>query len=418
MKTESLRRKVMVCSAVFFGLIALFTLWMTLAFCIPESWIEWHVEEANYTYSIQKDWNTYFTFGTHAARVDDGDDNMMINHAIQADPEMNALEAAMSINGYSRYWHGYLTWLRPMLVLYTQGQLRYIYMMVFFMLFCMLLVSMALHIRRRAGIPAAVALSIALSACYLTIIPTCMQYTHVFLIAFIACIVLLRCYERVRNHLPLLFMVVGMLTSFIDFLTAPLLTLGIPLLMCLFIENHNVDAFSWKAQCRRIFVCSALWAIGYVGCWACKWILSTIVLGPGEMGVAAGKIADWTSEMGAESRWVAFDKNIRYYFREQGLRVYVVFAIPLAILLIRLIRCHNPLWRRGLVYLPVCIYPYLWYLVVNGHSHYHPFFSHRIQAITAFGVLLFLIDLACWDKKALPCAKPTEQAALSERKSD
>lgn len=406
MATTNWKRRILVYTLVFVGLIGLFTLLMTLAFCIPQNLIEWHVESSNYTFSIQSEWRTYFIFETNAARVDDGDDNIMINHALVADPDMNALEAAMSINGYSRYWHGYLVWLRPLLVLYDQGQLRYVYMMVFFMLLCMLFTSMTRHIKKGTGVPAAVALSIALSACYITIIPTCMQYTHVFLITFAACIILLRYYDRVNRNLPLFFMIVGMLTSFIDFLTAPLITLGIPLLMYLFIENHNSEAFSWKKRLWDIFICSALWAVGYIGCWACKWILSVLVLDSGEFGVAFGKISDWTSDMGAGSRWVAFDKNIRYYFFEQGIRIYLVFALPLAVLLWRIVFHRNRNWHKGLVYLPVGIYPYLWYLVINGHSHFHPFFSHRIQAITSLSIMMFLIDLALWDTKKEPFSQP------------
>lgn len=394
-----IKRKILIYTATFLGLIILFTTLMTLSFCIPEERLSWHVESSNYSLSILREWRTYFLFGTDAARVDDGDDNMMINHAIKADPEMNALEAAMSINGYSRYWHGYLTWLRPMLVLYDLGQLRYVYMMVYFMLYGTLLASMALRLKKQTGIPAAIALSIALTACYMTIIPTCMQYTHVFLITFIACILLLRYHQRLRNALPLFFMVVGMLTSFIDFLTAPLLTLGIPLLMCLYIQNQQDEEFEWKKRIWTIFTCSALWGIGYVGCWACKWFLSSLILGHNEFGTAASKIGDWTSEMGAESRWVAFEKNIRFYFFEQGIRVYLVFAIPVIALALKIIRHWNKGWYKGLVYLPVGLFPYMWYLVVNGHSHFHPFFSHRIQAITAFSVMLFLIDLAKWDVK-------------------
>ncbi len=391
------KRRILTYAAVFFGLVLLFTTLMTLVFCIPEELLEWHVESSNYSFSVQFEWRTFFLFGTDAARVDNGDDRMMINHALKADPQMNALEAAMSINGYSRYWHGYLVWLRPLLVLYNLGQLRYFYMMVFFMLLCLTATSMAQ--RLKAGLPAAIALTIAVSACYLTVIPTCMQYAHVFLITFVACIVLLRYYERIRRHLPLVFMIVGMLTSFIDFLTAPLLTLGIPLLICLFIENHQTETFDWKSRIWMIFSCSALWAIGYVGCWACKWILSVLILDSSELDMAAEKISAWTSEMGAGSRWVAIEKNFRFYFLEHGIRAYLVFALPALILAAKIIRHRNKAWYKGLVYLPVGLFPYLWYLVVNGHSHFHPFFSHRIQAITAFSLMLFLIDLAQWNGK-------------------
>lgn len=41
--------------------------------------------------------------------------------------ETNSLIAAISINGYPRYWHGYQIVLRPLLVFTSYGGIRQIY---------------------------------------------------------------------------------------------------------------------------------------------------------------------------------------------------------------------------------------------------------------------------------------------------
>ena len=370
---------------------------MTLSFCIPQEWIAYHVEFSNDIFGYEGEAPGYFIMGTRGAIFDTGDDNMMINHAISEDETMNPLEAAMSVNGYSRYWHGYLVWLRPLLILFQQWQIRYIYMMVFCMLFAWLLIRMAQTIPGGAGMPAAVALCVCFAAGYITVIPTCMQYAHVYFIAMIACIVLLRHRERLRPHLNLVFMVTGMVTSFVDFLTAPLLTLGVPLLVYLFADNQRETAVPLRSRMAEIVCCALLWGIGYVGCWAMKWAIGSAVLGQNIFKDAFDHIFGWTSDMDAGSRGVAFARNAEMYFLAQGKRVYIVFALPVAALLYRIVRHRNPQWRRALAYLLVGASPYLWYLVINGHSFYHPFFAHRIQTITALSICLFAIDAARWD---------------------
>ena len=55
--------------------------------------------------------------------LDGGTDNLMLTTALEP-RETNALRAAMDMNGYDYYWHGYVTVLRPLLLIFDYGEIR------------------------------------------------------------------------------------------------------------------------------------------------------------------------------------------------------------------------------------------------------------------------------------------------------
>lgn len=75
--------------------------------------------------------------------------------------------------------------------------------------------------------------------------------------------------------MSIFFVVVGAMTSYLDLLTFPLISLGIPLVLWL---TLNDSQSIWKNICR-IFLLSLSWAIGYVGMWVLKWGIGSIIIG-------------------------------------------------------------------------------------------------------------------------------------------
>ena len=102
-----------------------------------------------------------------------------------------------------------------------------------------------------------------------------MQYYACFYLSFIAMLVLLwkpGYFLKNRFAVCILFLVTGICTSYFDFLTYPIVTLGLPLCVwLLLIPYHNKCI--WQLVENAVF-----WAIGYLGMWAEKWILSSVVL--------------------------------------------------------------------------------------------------------------------------------------------
>lgn len=198
--------------------------------------------------------------------------------------------------------------------------------------------------------------------------------------------------------MPLFFMIVGMVTNFVDFLTVPLLTLGMPLLLCLYMDIRGEEEKTWGFYLRRILSCSLLWGIGYGLCWACKWLIGTLVLGESVFDSAAGQASYWTQNNWGDDRMVAAKQNFEYFFLAQGKRVFLPF-IPVGLGVLACAVCfRSDRWKHALCLVPVCIYPYVWYMVLANHSLYHTWFTNRAQAITLFGGCLFLCALTDWGK--------------------
>lgn len=60
-------------------------------------------------------------------------------------------------------------------------------------------------------------------------------------------------------------MIVGMITSYVDFLTAPLLTLGIPLVYLMLLQFREYREESYKKNLLTMLTASGLWGVGYLG---------------------------------------------------------------------------------------------------------------------------------------------------------
>ena len=124
---------------------------------------------------------------------------------------------------YARYWHGYLAALKPLLMVMNLNSIRVLNM---YAQLALVLWTAALMVRR--GLSRHV---LALFAAYASLCPAAvmqsLQYSTAFYVAFGAMAVLLWTDGRMND--ALFFMAVGMLTSFVDFLTYPIATLGLPL---------------------------------------------------------------------------------------------------------------------------------------------------------------------------------------------
>ena len=389
-------------AAWFFGLIALFTLLMTLAYCIPTERIEYRQDLSAYIVAAERDaiWESN-PFNVDASRQDYFTDALMLDRVLAQDAQASPLKQAMSMNDYGRYWHGYMAWLRPLLVLFSLWDIRYLYMCAFFLLTGLV---MALIGKRLPGVGCALAFLASLVACYIVIIPTSLQYCPVFLVMLSAALVLLLRYDRLdESGLLLLFMVVGMVTNFVDLLTVPLLTLGIPLLLLLEMDMHRRGEERVRMLLRRIVLCSLCWGMGYALCWIAKWCLGSLIVGENVFSSAQDKATQWlggTDTAPQGWRIDAIVNNVAVFFLPHGKRMAAWLLVPAAAYALCFACFRNPHWRRALALLPVSLYPYVWYAVFSYHSFVHTWFTYRLQAITLLGVLLFLIELVDWKQCA------------------
>lgn len=148
---------------------------------------------------------------------------------------------------YPWYWHGYLVVLKPLLLLLTYEQIRWLNVGVLSLLLIVLLWKLVRQNDSREDI-------LFLCAVMFTapiVIPFCMQYCTISYIALIAMLILvIKKAQLSTKWVGNFFLLTGMVTSFIDFLTYPLLTLGLPLVYLLNVEKN----MSFRQKCRKFVV--------------------------------------------------------------------------------------------------------------------------------------------------------------------
>ena len=265
-------------AAMLLGGVLLGTLLMIAAYAIPSETVWENVRVSAQT--LANEGLRYEAIdGYHASRLDDFTDAIMIGNAVLTteDPVESAMTARHFAGGetigtlmryldgenvptesYARYWHGYLAALKPLLMVMNLNSIRVLNM---YAQLALVLWTAALMVRR--GLSRHV---LALFAAYASLCPAAvmqsLQYSTAFYVAFGAMAVLLWTDGRMND--ALFFMAVGMLTSFVDFLTYPIATLGLPLAARMALRQKQEKPCGLADFVK---ICLS-WGIGYAGMWS------------------------------------------------------------------------------------------------------------------------------------------------------
>lgn len=175
---------------------------------------------------------------------------------------------------YARYWHGYLAVLRPLLLLFDYSGIR----IVLFLVTAICVVSLVTLICKRINILSGIIYGIGLLSISIFIVSKSINEILIFLVAFIASIILLLRYSKMK-HTGIFFFIVGSVSSFIDLLTAPLVTLGITAITYFLLMQKEEEKASIKKYTLEILKIGIAWVLGYGITWASKWIIVELVYG-------------------------------------------------------------------------------------------------------------------------------------------
>lgn len=408
---------------------------LVLAYCLPVERMQKHLESSVETFQggsrvLVKDasatWLDYLTDATILSEtVYQGDQSPFEQAAAvysnspggerdQTWPYRKVVAAMQKsdvFSQYARYWHGYLLYMKPLLLVLDYKNILLLNMLA--QLVCMFGIAQLLA-RRSPGrgmlLPAAVAFGMLTPPA----MALCLQYMPCFYVMAAACLVLLRWPGLAERHTGLFFLTVGMAASYFDFLTFPLITLGIPLILYLLGQN-----LPWRQGVRAVGLASVCWGAGYAGFWAMKWCIGSAVLGQNLFADAWNSFALRSShetQGQAVSYGQALQKNVGVF---AGLRVWgVLLALAAVALLLRLVwlwRRHMPTKDRLNAVVPlllVACMPFAWYFVTVNHSYIHYGYTHKELAIT--GMALAAVVAVLFRKKPLAAgaaAQKTGQVA-------
>lgn len=297
------------------------------------------------------------------------------------------------ISGYARYWHGYLLFLKPLLIFFDYGDIRYLNMFLQFIILAWLCLIIISKNRQRMMIPF-ICLFFVLNPMVLTL---SLQYTAVYYIMLISVIIILKKNDWLiskKGRFFLLFEIIGMTTSYFDFLTYPAITLGVPLTIAILLDSSNkVDS-----KLLKVIKFSLSWGLGYAGMWCGKWLVSSILLHRNFFADAINQIFLRTSmetEGQSISWFMVVWRNLRVILKWPYLFLagIIIIWIIVAIFKYGMIAGKNEVFLDLIPYLIIAAIPLGWYLAMGNHSYEHYWYTYRELGISCFALLTWTVQV-------------------------
>lgn len=297
---------------------------------------------------------------------------------------------------YSRYWHGSVIFIRPLMLL---GDVRVVKLagIIFALLF--LIIDCIMLIKRGQKFGAA-ALVISFAAVQMYNIRLSLEYMPTVLI----CLGMLPFFVSLekRGDVPLLVLSVicGTMTAFFDFLTTETLTILIPLIIFMMTRKNEGRFEGFKRELVTSAKCGVSWVCAYLCTFLVKWTAASIVTGENKFTAAIFsaevRVNGEAEELSPVMQMILAPlANISAMFggyeRVSPANIiaglFITAAISAGIFFI--FRRGEKGSGKGFVWLMLVLglVPYLRYIVLNNHSYLHEFFTYRAQAASVLALM-------------------------------
>ena len=174
------------------------------------------------------------------------------------------------ITSYGRYWHGYLLFLKPLLLFFNLSDIRTMLMAAQFSLAAALLCLAC----KKKGARLAVPLGLALVCLNPVSTAMSMQYTSIYLLTLIFALIELHTDSFSRERGWVLYLLLGICTAFLDFLTYPCAAFGICVLLEILLFRGSA-----REKLGKTILSGFCWGVGYGGMWSGKWVVGSLLTG-------------------------------------------------------------------------------------------------------------------------------------------
>ena len=395
-------------------LISIFTLLLITVFAIPTSAIKNNIVES--AKQIQKEGLWFQPLGFYLFQIDNMTDCLMMNINASANSD-NPIRSSMIVNysqpyeygdtgtylkmdettldiaenganestifsDYARYWHGYQVVLRPLLYIFNYNQIRILNYITFFILLSITL----LLLYKRLNIIFALSFAATLVLSNIMIVPLAIQFSTCFYIAFIGMILILYRKKTIDSkQSAILFFSIGAFTSYMDFLTTPILTLGFPLVVLVAIDKE-------KERLKTLFTQSFIWLLGYASIWSSKWLIGWILTGENiidtALACAQQRVGNTIVFGGVEMYMNQFFDIILTKISNMIYPICIAIGIMIALLIFYFYKNRDKVKNFNWLVI-ISLMPIVWFIVMKNHSLQHIFFTWRDFMLTLWCMLIF-----------------------------
>ncbi len=314
-----------------------------------------------------------------------------VSYLIKKTQDNNQSDMAPPIN-YERYWHGYLTILKPLLSITDVQNIRIInsYLQFFLLLIVMI------GIYNQLGSPYVFAFSLAV----LTINPVTtalsFQNSTIYYIILLSVLALLKWNDRLRQHncFPYFFLLIGIATAYFDFWTYPVATLGTPLIFLYLLNRPSFrSAAAWLGHMLHNAVS---WGIGYIGMWSGKFVMCTALTDTNIFSDTYNYISQYQMALAVSPTVTAtplnaIKSNLSAFWNDPLRTIFVLSLLYVILLIVR--KRKFIIDKISLtVFLSIGILPFLWYAIIPKHSWIHIFFTYRELSVMTLALACLAIS--------------------------
>ena len=277
---------------------------------------------------------------------------------------------------YMKYWHGYIIILKPLLLFLDITGIRIL--ITILLLISLSLLCFLIYKEKDWMTSLAVFLSI-ISANLVTTALFNIQGMFVFLIAIISSIIVMK-KDLTDNDFYILIIINGILTAFFDFLTTPIITLLIPVIIRNLKDKEKRD----KKQIVIYFTkCFIIFFVSYIGFWFLKWLIVDLIYHRNMIRIGIEEIFFRTGvKYRKPSILSAFVNNI----------LNSINIITISILILYLINIKKIRYKENIIYNLSILAIILWYIVTSQHATQHPFFTYRNMVVITLAIALTTVS--------------------------
>jgi hypothetical protein len=394
-------------------LLVIFVVLMICTYLIPKNAIRDNVIDS--ALIIQKEGQYPMFHNLRLTKLDNYTDATMLNIAISTDEEhlltsamadyyyydtINRPEKAYIVErvakddtygmkrlNYGRYWQGYQVTLRPALCIFGIRGIR----ILNYILLTFLTVVCIWLLWNLVGRVEALMLLISLLVVFFPVVPYSMQYSTCFYLMFLAMIALIAFPKLTADNRNVMvtFFCIGAITVFMDFLTTPQLTIGMPLIAAILVRKPK-NAMQW------VILAAIAWGMGYALLWASKWLLGYLLTDFDLLADAMEQVEYRTSHEYNQTdltiptvfNYVLFDNSIH-----SG---WIILAVAVVAILVYLWlqKGWNVQKSYAWLLLIALIVP-VWYIIMRQHSVMHRWFTVRAFLVTIYSILLWVYYTVC-----------------------
>ncbi len=213
-----------------------------------------------------------------------------------------------------------------------------------------------------------------------------MQFAPVLIITLLTSISIIYQNSKSFTRTLIIFLVAGAATSFMDLLTTPLITFGLPVLIWIRI-NPNL---SFSKHFGKIVLMGVFWIGAYSITWLTKWMLTAFFTDFQIFTNVLNEISSVTNNS-PTNLFLPVIKNINQ-LPLVFINIIFLFQILLLLFFFKPKGIYN-----AILYCLISLIPILWFIIMADHSVRHYWFTYRALSISLIG--LFYTFNALLDKE-------------------